>query len=136
MADSVAIDLEIDSVAQAEELPTKTYRLDLDKGRIYGYVDKQKAMQQAIRKALITPRFKCLIYSNQYGSEIEDAVICNDATREYVRSVVPGFIKDALLPDARVLEVEDVEFEFQDDGAYINFTASTIFGKVVVEEVI
>ena len=136
MADSVAIDLEIDSVEEEEELPTKTYRLDLDKGRIYGYVDEQAAMQQAIRKALITPRFKCLIYTDQYGSQIEDAVTCNDATRAYVRSVVPGFVEDALLPDTRVTGIEDMEFEFTDDGTYISFTAETICGKVTVEEVI
>ena len=136
MADSVFIPIGIDEISTEEELPSKTYKLDLDKGRIVGFVDGQEACRQAIRKALITPRFKCLIYDNQYGSEIEDAVTVNDATREYIRSVVPGFVEDCLKPDSRILGVSNFTFEFQGEGAYIGFEADTIFGKITVEEVI
>ncbi len=136
MADSVFIPIGIDEVTTAEELPSKTYKLDLDKGRILGFVDGQDAVRQAIRKALITPRFKCLIYDNQYGSEIEDAITANDATREYVRSVVPGFVEDCLKPDTRILGVSNFSFEFKDDGAYIDFDADTIFGKINIKEVV
>lgn len=62
-------------IEEAQEPSSKTYRLDLDKGRISGKIDGLEAVNQAIRKAIITPRFKCLIYDNQYGSEVEDAVI-------------------------------------------------------------
>lgn len=136
MAESVFIPIGIEEITDAEELPSKTYRLDLDKGRIVGYVDGQEACQQAIRKALITPRFKCLIYDNQYGSEIEDAVTVNDATREYIRSVVQGFVEDCLKPDTRILGVSNFTFEFLEDGAYISFDADTIFGKINIEEVV
>lgn len=136
MAESVFIPIGIEEIADAEELPSKTYRLDLDKGRIVGYVDGQEACRQAIRKALITPRFKCLIYDNQYGSEIEDAVTVNDATREYIRSVVQGFVEDCLKPDTRILGVSNFTFEFLEDGAYISFDTDTIFGKINIEEVV
>lgn len=136
MAESVFIPIGIEEITDAEELPSKTYRLDLDKGRIVGYADGQEACQQAIRKALITPRFKCLIYDNQYGSEIEDAVTVNDATREYIRSVVQGFVEDCLKPDTRILGVSNFTFEFLEDGAYISFDADTIFGKINIEEVV
>jgi hypothetical protein len=136
MAESVFIPLGINEVSTEEEQPSKTYKLDLDKGRIIGYVDGVEAVKQAIRKAIITPRFKCLIYDHQYGSEIEEAVITNDATREYVRSVVPGFVEDCLKPDSRILSVSNFKFDFQEDGAYISFDADTIFGSVSIEEVI
>lgn len=152
MAESVVVPIGIDTISDEEELPSKTYAMTLDTkravgvyedgteivyhGRIMGYVDGQAAVQQAIRKALITPRFKCLIYDNQYGSQIEDAVTCNDATREYIRSVVPGFVEDCLKPDTRILGVSNFDFEFLEDGAYISFDADTIFGKVNVQEVI
>lgn len=136
MADSVYIPIPIDEVTEAEELPSKTYRLDLDEGRIVGYVDGIDAVNQAIRKAIITPRFKCLIYDNQYGSEIEDAIIAKDASREYTEAAIEGFIKDALLPDTRVLSVSNVSVEFEDDGAHISFTAETIYGETEVEEVL
>lgn len=136
MANSVFIPIGISEITTAEELPSKTYKLDLEKGRIMGFVDGQEAVRQAIKKALITPRFKCLIYDNQYGSEIEEAVTTNDATREYVRSVVSGFVEDCLKPDKRVLSVSNFNFEFRDDGAYISFVADTIFGKVSIKEVV
>ena len=77
MAESVFIPIPVATVQEAAEKPSKTYKLDLDKGRILGMVDGQEAVRQAIRKAIIKPRWKCLIYDNQYGSEIEAAVIQN-----------------------------------------------------------
>ena len=135
MAD-VYIPIPIDTVTEAEEQPSLTYRLDLDNGRIVGKVDGLEAVNQAIRKAIITPRFKCLIYDNQYGSEIEDAIIAKDATTEYIEAVTEGFVKDALRPDTRILSVYDFQFEFENDKAYIFFRADTIFGKTEIEEVI
>ena len=136
MNESVFIPVAVGTVEDAEERPSKTYKLDLDRGRIAGYVDEQEAVQQAIRKALLTPRFKCLIYDHQYGSEVEEAVTANDATREYIEAAVPEFVRDALRPDTRVLDVYDFTFELKDDKAYIGFVADTIFGKVSIEEVI
>lgn len=132
----VYIPIPIDTVTEAEEQPSLTYRLDLDNGRIVGKVDNLEAVNQAIRKAIITPRFKCLIYDHQYGSEIEEAIITKSATRDYIEAVTEGFVKDALRPDTRILSVYDFEFEFEEDKAYIFFRADTIFGETEVEEVI
>jgi len=135
MADTF-IPIAIDEVEEASEKPSKTYRLDLDKGRIYGKIDGIASVNQAIRKAIITPRFKCLIYDNQYGSELKEAIIAQDATPEYAEAVIPGFIKDALSPDTRILDVYDFTFSTQGEAAYISFKASTIYGETTIEEVI
>lgn len=135
MAD-VYIPIPIDEVTEAEEQPSLTYRLDLDAGRIVGKIDGLDAVNQAIRKAIITPRFKCLIYDSQYGSEVEEAIIAEDATAEYIEAATEGFIKDALLPDTRILEVYDFSFKFEEDKAYIYFKADTIYGETEIEEVI
>lgn len=68
------IPIPVETITEAAELPSRTYRLDLEKGRIVGKVDGLAAVDQAIRKAIITPRFKCLIYDHQYGNEAEAAV--------------------------------------------------------------
>lgn len=115
----VFIPIPIDTVTEAEEQPSLTYRLDLENGRIVGRVDKLEAVNQAIRKAIITPRFKCLIYDNQYGSEVEEAIIAKDASKEYIEAVTEGFIKDALRPDTRILSIYDFNFEFREDRAYL-----------------
>lgn len=130
------IPIPIETIAEAEEQPSLTYRLDLDKGRIVGKVDGREAVTQAIRKAIITPRFKCLIYDNQYGSEIEEAIVSKDATREYTEAAAEGFVKDALRPDTRILSVQDFAMEFFEDGVRISFSASTIFGEIQIEGVI
>lgn len=135
MADTF-IPIAIDEVSEASEKPSKTYRLDLDAGRIIGKVDGLEAVKQAIRKALITPRFKCLIYDNQYGSELKEAITAQDATPEYAEAVIPGFVKDALAPDTRILDVYDFTFSTQGEAAYISFKANTIYGKTTFEEVI
>ena len=57
--ESVFIPIPVTEVTEAQEKPSLTYKLDLDKGRIVGTVDGLEAVNQAIRKAIITPRFKC-----------------------------------------------------------------------------
>lgn len=132
----VYIPLPVSVIEEAKESPSLTYKLDLDKGRIAGKIDKLEAVNQAIRKAIITPRFKCLIYDNQYGSEIEDAVISKNATQEYIEAAIEGFITDALKPDTRILSVSDFSISFEGNSVYILFKADTIFGVTAVEEVI
>jgi hypothetical protein len=156
VAESVYIPLPVATVQEAQEPPTKTYRLDLEEGRILGMIDGQEAVRQAIHKAIITPRWKCLIYDNQYGSEIEAAVIqsMGRASHEYIEAVVPGFVRDALRPDRRVTLVYNFVFAFTpedkakyfpelfevvgDDGdaVFVHFDADTIYGTVQIEEVI
>ncbi len=130
------IPIPISTLQEAPELPSLTYALDLDKGRIVGRVDGLKATEQAIRKALITPRWKCLVYDNHYGSEIKNAIIAKSASRELVEAEIPRMVEDALLPDTRILSVEDFSFEFETDKCYIQFTANTIFGVTTIREMI
>ena len=76
----VFIPIPISGIEEEREEPSLTYKLDLDAGRIAGKVDGLEAIKQFIRKALITPRFHCLIYDNQYGSEIKDTITSKNAT--------------------------------------------------------
>ena len=124
----------IETVEEAREAPSRTYSLDLDRGHIVGNIDGIEAVSQAIRKAIITPRFKCLIYDNQYGSEIEETVVAKDASEDYILATAEGFIRDALLPDTRIIDISNFEFDFIGDSAHIKFTAETIFGQTDIEE--
>jgi len=130
------IPIPIGTVSERPEPPSLTYALDLDKGRIIGMVDGIEAVNQAIRKALITPRFKCLIYDNQYGSEIQQVIINQDATPELIRTMIPRLVEDALKPDTRILKVYDFDIDLKDDSAHISFKADTIFGTTTMREVV
>lgn len=131
MADTTYEAMPFEGLEEAEEKPSRTYQLDIDTGRIAGSIDGIEAVQQAIRKALATPRFKCLIYDNQYGTDIGE--LFRNATPEYIETSAEELIWDTLKPDTRILSISDVVVSFKADECYISFTANTIFGDTSAE---
>lgn len=132
----VFIPIPISGIEEEREEPSLTYKLDLDAGRIVGKVDGLEAINQFIRKALITPRFHCLIYDNQYGSEIKGTITSENATEELIEAEIPRLVSDALLCDGRVLRVYNFRYEFVEDYCHIFFNADTIAGTTSFEGVI
>lgn len=126
-----------DELEDAVPLPSNTYRIDFENRRILGRIDGIEAVKQAILKAVITPRFKCLIYDDDYGSEIKNDLIKDTENDNlYWKAVIPEYVKDSLSLDDRVLEVKDFDFDINGDTITIKFTAVTIFGDVAIEGVI
>ena len=138
MNGSVFIPIPVKDLQFKGEPPSKTYLLDLKHGRIFpaGSCDGLSAIQQFIKKTLITPRFRCLIYDNQHGSELKQTIIASDATPEFVETEIPRLVRDALLVDSRIFDVYDFSIIFETENVYINFTAHTVFGQLRVTEVI
>lgn len=124
------------TIAKEGTKPTKTYALDFDTGRIKGSVDGVEACYQFIRKAIITPRFKCLIYDNQYGSEIKQTITSDDASESYIKARLPHLIKDAVINDDRIKNVDTDTFNFsmEDDRLCVEITVETIYGEIDVRE--
>lgn len=139
----MALDIPIpfETIENEQEKTSRTYRIDWDAGRIIGFVDGQDAMNQFIKKAILTPRFRCLIYSNQYGSEIIDMLLDKEVTREYVEAEISFLVTDTLIHDPRVLRVYNIEIEFRDtypmqDSCIITFDVDTIYGEIPIKEVV
>lgn len=124
-------EIETDAVA-----PSKTYFLDLDNGRIIGKIDGLEAVKQAVRKAVITSRYKNLIYDGDYGSQVKDMIYDEKSTPELIETALPELIKDALSQDTRILNVYDFNFSFEKDKAFISFSVDTIYGGFNIDEVI
>lgn len=120
----VTEDLEIQSMADS---PTLTYKLDFEKGRCAGRIDRREAMEQAIRKVLQTKRFAHLIYSDDYGFENMIGY-----ERLFVQGELPRRIKEALLQDERITEIQNFILVFEKDKAFASLTAITIYGDVNV----
>lgn len=138
----MALDIPIpfETIEEDQEKTSRTYRIDWDEGRIIGFIDGQEAMNQYIKKAILTPRFRCLIYSNQYGSEIIDTLMNRDVTREYIETEIDFLVTDTLIHDPRILRIYNVEIEFKDtypmqDSCVISFDVDTIYGEISVKEV-
>lgn len=133
---AVDIEIPIDEIEEESEKPTRTYRLNLDSGRIIGTVDGIEAVNQAIRKAIITARYKCLIYDDDYGGELKDIVYDEVSTPELIETALPELVRDALSQDTRILDVYDFEISFKNDEVFISFKADTVFGETLISEVI
>ena len=135
------VSLPFETIGEEEIETSRTYRIDWENGRIGGFVDGAEAMMQYIKKAILTPRVRCLIYNSQYGSEIRDTMITPGITREYIETEAPFFVEDALIHDERVLKVYDFDIKFGEkypmqDSVMIAFCVDTIFGEISIKEVV
>lgn len=112
----------------AKNQTSRTYRLDAANGRISGYVDGVEAVKQAIILILNTERFSHAIYSWNYGSEANN-VIGEDF--DVAESEVKRYIKEALLQDERITDVDEFTFERSERNTLnVSFTVRTIFGDI------
>ncbi|MED4377993.1 DUF2634 domain-containing protein [Schinkia azotoformans] len=114
-------------VVDAAELPTRTYKLDFEKGRCSGFIDRKEAMEQAIYKVLQTLWNAHLIYSPRYG--FENMIGYEEL---FVRGDLPRRVKEALLQDERITSIEKFKLDFIKDEVFVSFTAVTIYGDVDV----
>ena len=117
-----------------KEQPTKTYKMELYKGNyILGFVDSQKAMEQAIYKIIRTERYKYIIYSWNYGIELEDLF---GMPVEYCIVELERRVSEALLQDNRITAVHTFEFDTESERGTVlikKFIAETVFGKIQID---
>ena len=93
----------------------------LEDGRAFRKIDGEDSLCQAIRLMLEVPRYRYPIYSWQYGSELETLI---GKGIEEVQAKAPGMIREALLQDDRIDEVDgfSVTAGSQVGSADIRFT--------------
>ncbi len=106
-------------------IPSKTYRLDRESNRICGYCDGLEAMKQAVYKTLLTERYAWVIYSWNYGSEL-NGVLGKQMTAVYPE--VKKRIEEALLQDDRIKKVRDFSFEKTRNTLHVTFTVESTVG--------
>lgn len=123
------------SVAMTPTQPNKTYKMMIDTDRIQGTVtDDLEAVKQAIYKIINTERYKFLIYSWNYGIELEDLF---GKPIPYVLPEIPRRIKEALTQDDRIDDVLGFDLSYDRKGNVLaKFTVVTIYGSVEVEKVV
>lgn len=118
-----------------KELATKTHRMELYEGNyILGFVDSLKAMEQAIYKIIRTERYKYIIYSWNYGIELEDLF---GMPVEYCVVELERRISEALLQDNRITAVNGFEFDTESERGTIlikKFVAETVFGEIQIND--
>ncbi len=111
-----------------EEQPTYTYEMNPESGLIRGYVDGIDAMEQAVYKILSTERYRYIIYSWNYGIELEDLF---GQPVSYVCLELERRIREALLWDTRIEDVGDFRFDTSARGTvHAYFVVHTVFGDL------
>jgi hypothetical protein len=126
----------IDEIGEEELETSRTYNIDWVNGRISGMTDGLDAVEQAMTKALLTERYKNVIYDDEYGSEIKDTIMNDENTNEFLDSEIPELVRDTFADDERILDIDNFSVDTgESDGFECSFDVSTIFGNLSVEEV-
>lgn len=116
-----------------KEYASKTYYLDIEKNRMVGKCDDVTALKQAIYMILNTERFEYLIYSWNYGVEFKELIGENET---YVIPELERVIKEALLQDDRIIDVNNFEFKTEKNSVMVTFTVITGLGEFVIDKVV
>lgn len=115
--------------------PSKTWRINLETGRIERFIDGKEAIRQYIRKALMTGRNRFLIYDDTYGEELRD-LIGYDLTPALRDIEIPRVTREAIEYDDRISEVTNVKVtQYGSDGVHIEITVELVDGEFLTEGV-
>lgn len=113
---------ELDTLASQTAVFGRSWRFDFAKGEFVltptgkvAMTDEKDAWVMWCEKAVRTPRYRHVIYSRDYGSELED-LLGNSYSRAVVESEVRRMVSETLLADARTAGVDQFEFSWEQDA--------------------
>lgn len=109
-----------------ETLTSRTYNIDGQ--RVNGIIDDYDAIKQAVDKILNTERFIFPIYSENYGSDLNDLI---GQDFDYIKVEAERMLDEALRADDRItgVYVDDVT-KVDNDSVLIIGTVETMFGNI------
>lgn len=111
---------------EIENQPSLTYRLDFDRKRIGGKVDNEDAILQMVMKILYTERYAYVIYSSNYGVELDRLI---GQEYDFIISDLERTITEALLADDRILSITDFTTEQTAiDRMAVSFRVNSVVG--------
>lgn len=122
----------LNSELEMEDQPSKNYKMYLQEDVINGYNDKLEAMEQVVYKILNTQRYQYIIYSWNYGIELEGlfgeqvSYVCPELERRII---------EALTQDDRINSVDSFSFDAsQKRVIQVTFVVHTVFGEISAEK--
>lgn len=88
--------------------PSVTYKIDFVNKSISKKIDGQEAAIQAVTKIFSTERYRNVIYSGNYGVQIENLV---GKDYDYVVSELKRRLEDAISTDDRFIRIDNFSVE-------------------------
>lgn len=125
------IDMELPVSLEEVTEASRNYRMNLEEQTVNGFVNDLSAMEQVVYKILSTERYENIIYSWDYGIELHDLI-----GQDYVY-VIPEAqrrIKEALLQDDRIEDVDGFDYTLYKNSVNFTFTVHTIYGDIETEK--
>lgn len=114
-----------------EENQNPTLTFQIANGRIRNKFDSLGAMVQAVDKILKTERFVFPIYTDQYGNDLNDLL---GKDLGYARVEAERMVKEALLADERVIEVDITSInETSPNTLTLSGECQTSYGNIPIE---
>ncbi|HEM7410830.1 TPA: DUF2634 domain-containing protein [Clostridioides difficile] len=134
-SDNVDYDIEDVSIINfnVRQEPSKTFKLNMERNKVDGICEDVEALKQTIFLTLNTERYQHLIYSWNYGVEL------NDLIGEPISYVIPELerrIKEALIQDDRIENVDNFQFENIKGKVHCKFTVYSKYGNIKAEKVV
>lgn len=129
LPDNSLTDVGGDTAVEADLQPNKTYKMLVDDDQILGNIAENiAAVEQAAYKVLNTERYKNVIYSWNYGVELQDLF---GKPMPWVLSEIPRRIREALIQDDRINDVTNFDLSYDKKGNVLaSFTIKSIYGDV------
>lgn len=111
--------------------PGRTYRLNAGEERLQGFADGLEAVRQAVFLVLNVERYRYLIYSWNYGVELEDLM---GKPVSFVLPELKRRIAEALLQDDRIQRADGFEFQVRRNKILCEFTVHSRYGDFSMEK--
>ena len=113
-----------------ERLPETTFLLDPASGTVRGMTDGHEAARQAAWLILHTERYLHLIYSFDYGTELERLSGSRDS---FLFPEIKRRVTEALLVDDRITGTSEFRFGRRGTRVEVSFVVHTVYGDAEME---
>lgn len=111
--------------------PSRTWYVDPVRQRVVRMTDGLEAIEQAVRKRLVTERYASRIYSGSYGVEFNQLI---GKPMPYVEAVLQQLLEEALFQDDRIKSVQLLGLErVSGDSIWISMLCSTTEGELTIK---
>lgn len=109
-----------------EEKAYKAFKIDFDKKEIGGIIDGQEALEQAVKMALMTQRYRYPAFSHYYGTDYADVF---EEGEQKAMGKLKNAICDSLGYDERIKAVDNFSFEKKGTNMLVKFRVVSIYGE-------
>lgn len=108
--------------------PDVTFGINSDMTKVCNVIDGLEAVKQAVYIMLNIERYQYIIYSFDFGVELQDLI---GEPLDYIEAELERRIADCLEQDDRITEVADFEFEkLGNNKLSVSFSVNTIYGTI------